>query len=279
MKKKEIRAVVEKHIKSINNAYRKTRRHFDQDEIHFYRVEIKKFGAFLQLIEQGNCRRCQLKIPSKMRGVYNTVGLIRTLEIEQNKIIEYSNSKDKVSPIQYLNLIAGRAKDARDLEKETLISRNAFKNESSHLLARLPVRLTKSHIRKYINTKVNSLDKLIGDVVPGDESMHSIRKILKSLLYTRQFCKKGTVSLLSVWHLSRRDQIVTLTEIIGRFQDLTTSLNLLHEDFSKQSIEDAEENVMRGIEKQWTLQKETTRSDIYKILKAGVGDKKRVVAG
>ena len=53
MKHREIVAVIENRFAKINKSFHKVAAHFDAEDIHQFRTEVKKLKSFLRLIEIG----------------------------------------------------------------------------------------------------------------------------------------------------------------------------------------------------------------------------------
>lgn len=77
----------------------------------------------------------------------------------------------------------------------------------------------------------------------SDESLHSVRKLLKYNLYTWSFTEELTDIPSSVL-LSKKD-LNSITKILGGFQDKCVGLDLLHTHYKKQQTSQKERTAWR----------------------------------
>jgi hypothetical protein len=75
--------------------------YFDAEDIHAFRVEVKKLQAFLHLAPKG----VKVKLPTRLGQFYRLVGQIRNLQLQQQRIRDAFLHKDGL-PQSYLTLLA-----------------------------------------------------------------------------------------------------------------------------------------------------------------------------
>lgn len=121
---------------------------------------------------------------------------------------------------------------------------------------------------KYSNMKAEPI--MVRNIVlepfsTSDESLHSIRKLLKDLLYTWPYIKQEASVMLPAAMFSCQEDITSITKLLGDFQDMRAGLNLLHVDYIDQETNERERILLRDIEREWWKEKEITREEIHKM--------------
>ena len=267
MKRPQIVNIIKKKYKRINLAFDKIIRHFNENDIHVFRVEVKKLRAFLRLVGAGMDETPKLKLRKKLHKFYKALGIIRSLQIQQQRIQEVSEDKYSTLPKTYLNLLTTKIATNIDLFQEQAKGVKPFKKGEQKLLSILPGKLRLIRIREFIRSEVNKLEKLLEPFSTADESLHSIRKLLKDLLYTWPYIKVEAAIILPAAMISGQEDLSSITKLLGDFQDTCVGLNLLHADYIDQEINESKRKLLRDIERKWVEEKEAIRKEIIKVFK------------
>ncbi len=265
MKRPQIAKIIRRKYAGINLALDDTIRHFNAGPIHTFRVEVKSLRAFLRLV--ATIEECRgLKLPRRLHQFYRIIGVIRSLQIQQERI---NRSLGKPFPVllkNYLDLIAHQI-DNKIVEARKLIEgKRPFKKGMQKLLKILPVKLGRKTIGGFASKTFETLRALIDFFPPSDESLHSIRKSLKDILYTWPFMKEKKTGKIPSSMLFSQEDINLMTKLLGDFQDSCTSLSLLSAVHGNNQISSGESIVLRKLERQWKNEKEVTLKEIFEVL-------------
>jgi hypothetical protein len=103
-------------------------------------------------------------------------------------------------------------------------SQEDFSTSQKKLLKQLPAQLTGASVKQFLQNNLNELSYLVTEL-PGDDILHSIRKLLKDLSYNWPFVKKYKKLLPSAF--SEEEKIKSFTELLGLFLDKSVSITLL----------------------------------------------------
>lgn len=131
MKHAQIMHAVRRRFRKIDAAYRKVIKNFQTDDIHRFRVEMKKLKAFLLLAENGSDHDRRLKFSKRARKFYEKTGAIRTLQLQQQYAAE---AEPEAIQTALADDIAGMERWRRD--------KGMFGSEEKRILHRLPDRLS-----------------------------------------------------------------------------------------------------------------------------------------
>ena len=79
MNKEEIIRVYKKRFKKLLKHFRNLLEDFDKEEIHLFRLQIKKLRAFILLVSQASLQD-PIKIHGPLKEFYNSAGDLRSRE-------------------------------------------------------------------------------------------------------------------------------------------------------------------------------------------------------
>src|SRR5215472_18248673 len=104
MKEEEIVDIVEKSFRTLDKLCHKILKEFDAQDIHDFRVEVKKIRAFLRLLgikkEEG-----EPLIPKLLKTFYGYVGTIRNIQLSEYSLSNYAAVRSVEIPAGYLKLL------------------------------------------------------------------------------------------------------------------------------------------------------------------------------
>src|ERR1700754_4201075 len=98
MKKEEMTDGIRRYANSINKLVRSILTHYREEDIHLFRVTVKKLRAFLRLVSPP---QQPLRLPKRFRAFYHATGVIRNLQIQRAGLAELS-AKDGQDAIETL---------------------------------------------------------------------------------------------------------------------------------------------------------------------------------
>jgi CHAD domain-containing protein len=227
-------AIVNHSLKRIRQ-YRQKMQHGPQvEDVHQFRVEIKKLRAFLRMIPAAP--EDELKIPRLLKEQYAKAGVIRDLQlmiaakpgphVEQKYMRQLKRKKKQL--ITQIN--------RKDIN---LMIRKAGRKISGQLPQYLPV----SVAAKFIHDKLLVIHTVTRKKNLTDEEIHSVRKELKDILYDVKNIGGSAPAILREmhWPAEREKFYTNLAEDLGKYQDCNVELKKLEEDsLSKNAAENRE---------------------------------------
>jgi len=258
MKKNEIKEVITSHFKKIDKLFHEIIIGFEIEDIHKFRTQIKKLRAFLHLLNMEVEEVLKIKITKKMKTFYGYIGIIRNLQLHLKNINSYfENSTDKI-PKAYTATIEKEIEYWKENTKEVIDFHNNFYNDEEKITSELPDKLRKQSIKKFIQYMVYELhNKLIR--LNDDETLHSIRKLLKDILYNWTYVQPYIAPLSP--GLSQEEEIGSFIEMLGVFCDKYIGLTLIQK-YNNDSAEDEEKIVLEEIIHTWSTEKQELKEII-----------------
>jgi CHAD domain-containing protein len=221
MKKKKARKYFKKEWKVMVahlNTYLKTT---NQEELHQFRVQVKKLRALLVLLDLRDRHKKLVRCFKPVKKVFKVAGKLRDAYISGG----LTNKKTDDEVLQNFQLIAVRYKNnirktRRDLKSEL----RPIKNKT---------------LRQFYSSQL----RLIADALaaqPSSQQLHNCRKLIKVLLYNYPLVHNGLMLDLDTAYLDQ------MQEMIGNWHDqlmagtLTDSAvnatNQLAHDFYRRSV-------------------------------------------
>ncbi len=263
MKHLELVKTVKKRFAKIDDALKNVVKDFDANDIHLFRIEVKKLRSFLRLVSAGGGKHSRQKLPNKLYGFYCSIGVIRNLQIQKKNIEELDNPEYSSLTKYYLDYIHNKI--GRHIEELRTFGKGKrqFSKGRQEIIKNLPSRLKLKSIRKFTGDKLKTLTNLMKPSSLSDESLHSVRKTLKDILYTWSYTNEKT-AIPSVVVMSKKD-IRSITTLLGNFQDKCVGLDLLHAHYKKQLTNLNERLVWRKLENKLWNEKESDRENIHKV--------------
>jgi CHAD domain-containing protein len=219
--------VIDKRVKKTGKYFRRVLKNFQAEDIHNFRLEIKKLRAFMRIAgneKEGGGARPGAKITS----FYHITGDIRNLQLHHQRIEILGNELFLPLPVNYMSRIRTEEfifrKQARE-EAEKISIRHFEK----HCHEVLPSEF-KGHIMSDYTLRMQVVfSQLLATKNLTDENLHEVRKTLKDLLYNRSFIAPFAIGVFPGLYDSEKS-IEILAERLGDFHDLCVA-----EDFMKRS--------------------------------------------
>jgi CHAD domain-containing protein len=269
MKRRQIIHSIEDKYTWINKSFDHVVRHFKEEDIHSFRVEIKKLRAFLRLASTAEFDVHALKVPPKMREFYSSIGCIRSLQIQQERLRRLAEKEHSELPATYMDWLTREITHQSAHTEKIIKDRHPFKKAEHRLLATMPAGLNAEKIRTFIKVKAGALNLLMVTFPIEDEFLHAIRKILKDLQYTWPYIEPEAALLFSMTLFQSQEDIHSTTRLLGDFQDICVSLDLLHAH--REHVDEKDKTRMREIARKWQKEKEAAKEGIYKVLQGYSG--------
>lgn len=88
MNHKQVKHIVHQFHKDLEKHFEKSIRNFDMEALHQLRLTYKKLRAFLRMISIGKDGRAGIMIAKKIKKGYRVAGLIRDMQLQQQRIAE-----------------------------------------------------------------------------------------------------------------------------------------------------------------------------------------------
>jgi len=211
-------------------------RNFDAEAIHKFRTSVKKLRAFLRLLEM-NKTEPDPKLTNKFKHLYHIAGNIRDAELAIEKITR----KQLPLPTYLETLQTNVAHNKKEWQlhySKNILSKLENKLTSCEFHALHPEAL--EHL---VSKSVDNIRGICKTALPGNNEIHSLRKIMKDLLYLSAFTDKHWKDAAGQFEKIPSKSLEELTDIIGNFNDQRLSMEQMIA-FTSQNIHVKEKNAI-----------------------------------
>lgn len=264
MSQHETIQVLKSRFEMIHASFDSAIGYLDAEDIHAFRVDIKKLQAFLHLAPNG----AKVKLPTRLRQFYRMVGLIRNLQLQQQRIRD-TLLHESALPQSYLTLLAIETAAAIRRARKFAVTKLSMPAVERELLCTFPDDLTNDALRGFTRHTANRLKKLGNNRRPiNDETLHSLRKCLKDLLYDHSYIEKEITRFFPSVDSAGKDTIAALIDLLGRFQDLRSGLFFLRPLYIDQVPATGERKILEGIRSKWEKDKAIIKAQVLSLLPA-----------
>src|SRR5574337_559845 len=259
MKTDDIIDVYEISFKKLSKFYNKALVDFEANDIHHFRVEMKKLRAFIRLINFTNSGK-QHKIPKQLKSFYNITGNIRNLQLQELRIVNLSNDLFIQSPTSYLQFLQEEEKSMKKKARQ-IADDISLKDFEKKLIKERPDQLSKESKNVFVQKRKLRLEELLTLPFYYDEGLHEIRKILKDLMYDYKCLENSSVAELPSG-INEVKAMQTLTTALGDFHDLCVASFLVSSVYIDRMENTDEIEIINDLKAQLQLRKENMKTEI-----------------
>ncbi|MBS1584650.1 MAG: CHAD domain-containing protein [Bacteroidetes bacterium] len=211
MNRKKTAALLEDRLKDVSDTVIKVAPGFEEDDIHAFRVAVKKLRAYMRLVSSAD-KQPKLILSKKFHELYDIAGAIREAQLRLKKA---GAPKDKLA-----GYIA-------DLEHRIAFNKEEWqKKYNEDVVKKLSKKLTGKDLKKlpdktltaFMKDKMQVLEDA-ADTSPNDETIHECRKSVKDMLYNTKLAEKhwpGAFKKVEHLPLSKLDE---LSDMLGDYND------------------------------------------------------------
>jgi CHAD domain-containing protein len=227
MKLPAVRLVIQHHFQKAKSLGKSLADKFEEEDIHNFRVEVKKLRAFLRLSASAPHAAVRARLARKLHAFYDMTGIIRVLQLQRNKLQEAALRLNQDIPLSCIAALDSR------IDIATAMAR---------LYLKLCAPLGKPSSRWHVPVSAHSLDraaqtfieerrKIIllppGAVLPPDGQLHQIRKAIKDILHVWPYLTNSVTGQSLATGLYPGETLQTCAAWLGDFHDICIQLELL----------------------------------------------------
>ncbi|HTM92933.1 MAG TPA: CHAD domain-containing protein [Flavisolibacter sp.] len=261
MKKELIIDAYKTRFKKLSNFYQKVPEEFDMDDIHHFRVEMKKLRAFIRLTNLTTPDQ-QKKIPKELKRFYNTCGNIRNLQLQQQRITNLASDLLMEAPDLYLQYLRDEEKLAKKKAHE--LAENISLKQFEKDLIDSSTGLIQEIKKVFVQRNKQRLSILFTLPFYYDEALHDIRKVVKDLMYNYKYVDQE-INVELPPDLASLKNMETLTTSLGDFHDLCIALFLLSPMYLNQIPGLIDNELLSEFRSQLELRKEAMKKEIIQL--------------
>lgn len=240
MKSFDTSAVLENRFAKIGRHYNNLLEDFEIEEIHQFRLNVKKLKAFLVLLNADAATKKSLTLTKPLKTFYHAVGELRNRQLGRQEISRLCEPLGLETPYRYLHRSQNEETKAKTTAR-SLALRTPLHKLLQNLRNNAPDKVSEDAIENFVAGQKYALMKLLLVSNYSDENLHSMRKLLKRFLYLWPW---AAAEITSVPHCAcfEKGVCVSLCETLGDFHDRCIALQLLNDKrmFDGLSVEEKE---------------------------------------
>ena len=262
MKSKSLTGNFNKLCKDTRRYYNNLLEDFKEEEIHDFRLGIKKLRALIRLVNTGAEK--PLKLGKRIREFYSITGQIRNLQLHRESIIQLCQNQEAQEPRVYQALIKNQLKIHQEAGRR-IARKLSWSQWQDKCAERLPHRVDKEMVRIFLRQKYIILTGMLSQNLNNDEVLHSIRKYCKDLLYVWDMIEHDWPPGFPIY-FTGKEELEALTGLLGDFHDYCIHLQLFQNLFIPEVVSEEEKNRLLEYQQHWNGCKEKLKNEVLKIL-------------
>jgi len=259
MRNKEIWDIYKSRFKEIEKYYQRLVHNFKEDDIHSFRVQIKKLDAFIRLVNLSGTLQ-KHKIPKSIRKFYRLLGNIRNLQLNQERISRLVSDLSIKNPSSYLQYLHND-EDSKRIKALRLAKRSSFKKLEKQLVEDVPTELPGQAKDAFIEKTKSRLVQLFTLPVLFDDTLHDVRKIVKDLVYNYQYVEPSGSNIIPPV-LTGLKSMKKLTEVLGDFHDLCVAIFFIDRAMGNHFVEQNEKTILAELKDHFLVRKQNMMDEI-----------------
>ena len=264
MKSDKIINNFKKRFKKVKKHYHKLFGDFATEEIHGFRLEMKKLRAFIRLINTNTPKKKKIKIGRKIKSLYNTTGNIRNLQLHQQRVGHLCDEMLLKMPVQYMQLLY-KEENKQKKKAGQRADKISFKHFRRKINVFAPHKLNTESLEGIVLHKQRALIALIFLENYSDEALHKIRKFLKDLTYNWKYINSYLPAALPAYCTNKKN-IAFITDKIGEFHDLCIALYFLKPVYLNKIVEKEEQKILLNVKRKLVMNKGEMKKEINTLL-------------
>jgi CHAD domain-containing protein len=214
--------IIRLRFRRLKRYYTSIGKEMGMEDIHHFRVEVKKLRAFLRMLQTASGHK--LKIPGALKQMYGKAGAVRDLQLHRETIKE-RHDKHTTMPAPHLKHVSREITGAvKDLKKT--MHPGLLRLARSKIEKKIPAGLSAAAIHDFYDQKLAAVRDIVSAGKFSDRQLHTIRKYLKDILYNAKTFETDLSCRypVRVWNRKMEKYYTALTDELGKFQDSCVEL-------------------------------------------------------
>lgn len=179
--KYHLKGLIEKRFNDVKEKYKLLCEGFEEDDIHEFRLSVKRLKALLQLLLQVSDDKSLRKSLKKLTALYKACGRVRVLQIHLHVLEALpvtANTKSLITEIE--NTIQHDRKSLKQAYKK---EPRLQLNKAKHLFLEHAKKLNEDDVADYFTNLKSTIKNLAQNIPNHPERWHELRKRIKELKY------------------------------------------------------------------------------------------------
>ncbi len=254
----ELLSVTEERFQKMTARLKAVAETFQEEDIHDFRIEIKKLKALLRLFREKAKHPSDLKFPKFLDKIYRLLGSMREMQLQQNKLGKAVNNQNSLLSSTF-SVLDEEINAVKEKIIQLLKNEKSMEKAKDKFLKFIPEKLTRKTVDRYFVNNMKKLKRILSMKRLSIEPLHQMRKILKDLQYNRFYRQENETQEPETATLPL-DEIHYTTTIIGDLHDAYAATALMEKELHTNSIQKDEKTLLLQVRLLWKKE----RSDLRK---------------
>jgi CHAD domain-containing protein len=265
VKKEKWQEAIDYRFSKIEHVLHKLKHDCTTDNIHEFRVQIKKLKALLRLIGFSMPVASNSRFPKPLNKLYESLGRLREWQIQKQHITKAADELHYTEPLAYVHKIDRKSDACQRRIMKKISQLSDLKKDRDHIKNNCPVALTPKSIIGFIQSKMHAVQLVLLSRKVDDESMHDMRKKIKDVQYVISGSDKTSETNKES---SQLQSVQKVSGQLGDFHDMSVSLLLLKKELKTVHKDPAEKKLLRKIKGNWQAAKLEQRQQTILLTKS-----------
>lgn len=220
-------AIIYRRYKTICSYSKDLPKAFGEEDIHNFRLEVKKLRAIYRLLNaKGNKKH---HLPERLMSFYHMAGVIRNLQLQRRALLEYAASTDQPAPISCTAILDGRIAVAVR-QSQLALEMHPFRVRTRRRTGAGLTKYTLAEKTAALAKRESSLLQALPAAGPWpDTAIHELRKSVKDLLYVWPYLDNDAIKEIRPESLGSKEALHELSLLIGDYLDIEIRMQLLRD--------------------------------------------------
>jgi CHAD domain-containing protein len=222
------------------------------DNLHDFRVNIKKLKALLHLLSFSLPAASNFMFPKPLDKMYKSLGLLREWQIQKRNITKAADELHYTETLAYVHKIDLKTDEYKRKIRQKISQLPDIESNKDQIKNNSPSEISSKSITGFIQFKMHAVQLVLISGKFDDESMHDIRKKIKDVQYILSGTgKTNETNVVS----SRLQSIQKVSGQLGDFHDMSVSLLQLKKELKTVPKNHDEKKLLLKIKDNWQAAK------------------------
>jgi CHAD domain-containing protein len=249
---------IDHRFSKIEHVLHKLTLNYTADNIHDFRVEIKKLKALLRLFSFRMPADSSFRFPKPLNKLYKSLGLLREWQIQKHNIAKAADELHYTETLTYVNKINGKTDICKRRVMQKISKLPDLKKNMEQIKNNCPSELSPKSIVEFIQSKMHAVQLVLLNGEFDDKYMHDMRKKIKDVQYILSGSEKTNETNEAS---SRLQSIQKVSGQLGDYHDMSVSLLQLKKELKTAHKNPDEKRLLRKIEHYWQAAKLEMRQE------------------
>src|SRR6185295_17931157 len=158
--REELLSVTEERFQKMTARLKAVAETFQEEDIHDFRIEIKKLKALLRLFREKAKHPSDLKFPKFLDKIYTLLGSMREMQLQQNKLGKAVNNQNSLLSSTF-SVLEEEINAVKEKIIQLLKNQKSLEKAKDKFLKFIPEKLTRKTVDRYFANTMKKLKRIL----------------------------------------------------------------------------------------------------------------------